>query len=296
MLVANRQGGIILARTIIQSFSEFRSNLEITDLQESTVSKRQKDVRDVLDKGLTIHESFLTGSYSRSTMIAPLKAADVDIFIVLDASYYKSDGYASLLDKVKGVLKKEYETPEVSRNGQAVTIKFRDFMVDVVPSFYRTGGGFLIPNTYTKNWISTDPKKHVSLFASANQANNSRLKPVIKMLKCWNRNISFDLNNFHVEVLAYHIFNNITISDFSSGVRYFFDKGRLEVRKKNADPAGYSDDVGTYLNNRLDKAQSQFATAYNRAIKAEEYAAKGKFDAAVGEWRKIFGSRFPAFG
>jgi hypothetical protein len=32
-------------------------------------------------------------------MIAPLKEADVDIFVVLHPSYYKTDGQASLLEK-----------------------------------------------------------------------------------------------------------------------------------------------------------------------------------------------------
>lgn len=284
-----------MAKTIAQSFKDFKSNLEITDLQESTVSSRQKNVRAVLDEGLAVLDSFLTGSYSRKTMISPLKDADVDIFVVLDPSYYKQDGYASLLDKVKGVLKKKYKTPDISRNGQAVTIRFSDFMVDVVPGFYRKGGGFLIPNTITKRWIATDPKKHVTLFSEANKKNKSMLKPVIKMLKCWNKNISFDFSNFHIEVLAYHIFNNVSISDYSSGVRYFFDKGRVAIHKNNLDPSGYSDDVGAYLT-KLDEAENRFTTAYKRAIKAESYALEGEVQAAVNEWRKIFGNKFPLYG
>ena len=89
-------------------------------------------------------------------MIAPLKEADVDIFVVLDPQYYSSDqnGPANLLDRVKRVLKKSYaETTDISRNGQAVTIKFSDFCVDVVPAFYRTGGGYLIPDSVLKRWI-----------------------------------------------------------------------------------------------------------------------------------------------
>lgn len=41
-------------------------------------------------------------------MIAPLKEADIDIFVVLDLSYYKADAQAALLDKVKAVLKKTH--------------------------------------------------------------------------------------------------------------------------------------------------------------------------------------------
>src|SRR5437763_1167291 len=77
-----------MATTIQQSFLRLRQNLEITGLQESTVSTRQKTVRQVLEAGLTVEDSFLTGSYSRQTMIAPLKEADVDVFVTLDAKYF----------------------------------------------------------------------------------------------------------------------------------------------------------------------------------------------------------------
>src|SRR6266536_3618537 len=51
----------------------------------------------------------------------------------------------------------------VSRNGQAVTITFADFEVDVVPGFYRKGGGYLIPDSVLNRWIETDPKQHVEI-------------------------------------------------------------------------------------------------------------------------------------
>ena len=79
-----------MAKTIDEGFEELRSNLEITDLQEKTVSTRQKNVRKALEDDFDILDSFLTGSYRRSTMIAPLKGADLDIFIVLDPKYYEA--------------------------------------------------------------------------------------------------------------------------------------------------------------------------------------------------------------
>lgn len=98
-----------MARTIIDSFTVFKSNLNITDLQQTTVSVRQKNVREAMENGLTVSSSFLTGSYSRHTMIAPLKEADIDIFILLDSQYYynyngKNGGQAALLDLTKRTL------------------------------------------------------------------------------------------------------------------------------------------------------------------------------------------------
>jgi tRNA nucleotidyltransferase (CCA-adding enzyme) len=67
--------------TISQLFEEFKSNLEITDLQTTTVSVRQGYIRSVIEREMKIRDSFLTGSYTRNTMIAPLQEADIDIFL-----------------------------------------------------------------------------------------------------------------------------------------------------------------------------------------------------------------------
>jgi hypothetical protein len=288
-----------VATSVKGAFATFKQNLEITGLQEATVSTRQTEVREALEAELTVKESFLTGSYRRHTMIAPLKTADVDVVVVLDPKYYQENGQVNLLEKVKSVLRKTYtRTPAISRNGQAVTITFADFAVDVVPAFYRTQGGFLIPST-DGIWIPTDPKKHAKISGENNQAHDGDLVPLEKMLKCWNRNIGYAFRSFHLEVLAWSILEGVTISDYSSGVRYYFDKARALIKEKNPDPAGYAGDVGHYLNSsdKIQSAVSRFETAYNRARNAEQYAEAGAIQAAIDEWRKIFGTaQFPAHG
>jgi hypothetical protein len=71
-LHAFRVVGPFMALSIPQSFAQFKTNLEITYLQSATVSTRQNGVRDVLAAGFIVKESFLTGSYARSTMILGL--------------------------------------------------------------------------------------------------------------------------------------------------------------------------------------------------------------------------------
>jgi hypothetical protein len=292
-----------VATTIPSSFQKLKTNLEITDLQGSTVSTRQTNVRDVVEVGMDVIDTFLTGSYSRSTMISPLKEADIDIFVVLHSKYYyhyngQNGEQAGLLDLVKRTLLKTYTTtPAISRNGQAVTIRFTDFVVDVVPGFNRQGGGYLIPNSNTQSWLETDPKKHVELMTTANKAHNGDLVPLCKMIKGWNRKHSSFFRSFHLEVLAMQILNGITISDFPSGARYYFDKGRALIKQRNVDPAGYGDDVGRYITSaNMEEAERRFQLSYDRAIKAEQFAAKGNVSEAVEMWGKIFGDYFPAYG
>lgn len=293
-----------MATSISTSFQKFKENLEITGLQENTVSTRQTNVRKVVEAGIDVSASFLAGSYSRSTMIAPLKEADIDIFMVLDNKYFhhynnQNGGQAGLLDFLKRTLRKTYpDTPDVSRNGQAVTIRFTDFVVDVVPAFNRQDGGFLIPNSISQSWLSTDPKKHIELVSASNKAHNGDLVPLIKMIKAWNKNTGKFFRSFHLEMLALQIFTNITITDYPSGMRYFFDKGRALVRQKNLDPAGYGDDLGRYIHSseKIEEAVGKFQLAYERAVKAEEFAARSNVIGAVDMWIKINGNYFPAYG
>lgn len=293
-----------MSTTIQQSFLKLKQNLEITDLQAETVSTRQRNVRDVMGAGLNVLDDFLTGSYSRQTLIAPLKEADIDIFFVLNPEYFRNyngqnGGQAGLLDLVKRTLRKTYtNTPDIGRNGQSVTIRFNDFIIDVVPGFERQGGGYLIPNSINQSWIPTDPKRHVAIMAAANKEHNSDLVPLVKMIKAWNKNNGKYFNSFHLEVLALQILNGVTITDFSSGMRYYFDKGRELITQKNPDPAGYGGDVGNYINTqeKIQEGVAKFQLAYDRAIKAEDYDRRGYVSSAVDMWIKIFGDYFPAYG
>lgn len=287
-----------MAKTIDEGFRLLKSNLEITGLQSTTASTRQTNVRAALEDDFTILESFLTGSYQRSTMIAPLKEADIDIFIVLDSKYYGLANQAALLASVKRALLKTYPTtPDISPDGQAVTVTFTDFKVDVVPGFYRKGGGFLIPDSQLGRWIPTDPKKHVELWSAANEAHNGDLVPLIKMVKAWNKSRNL-MRSFHLETLVLSVLQGVTISSFPSGLRYVFDKARAKIKVKLADPAGYSDDVAAYLTKteEMDRIIGRLDWAYATALEAEQLAANGEIGEAYDKWNLILKGYFPAYG
>jgi len=287
-----------MAKSISAGFDQLRANLEITGLQASTVSTRQENVRAAVAGGLDVLTSFLSGSYKRSTMIAPLASSDIDIFVILDPKYYSEYKPAGLLDKARNILLKTYpKTPKISRNGQAVTITFTDFTVDVVPGFYRKGGGYLIPNSISDVWLETDPTVHDAKLSAANQVHDGDLVPLIKMIKGWNRIINDAFVGFYLELMTQEILKGVKISDFSSGARFVFDKGREKIRFLMPDPAGLGSNVkGLDGVTTVDEAVRRFTTAYDRARKAEHLAAVGYTDSAIAEWRKIFGDYFPAYG
>jgi hypothetical protein len=199
---------------------------------------------------------------------------------------------------VKASLRKTYtSTPNMSRNGQAVTVRFSDFVVDVVVGFKRNFDGYIIANSVNNFWLETDPKKHVEIFSQANKVHRGNLVPLIKMIKGWNKGNGSFFRSFHLEVLALEALNNVTITDFPSGLRFFFQKAQSLVRGKNLDPAGYGDDIGRYITQAtVDEASRKFQGAFNSAAAAEQYANRGQIPQAVEIWRHLIPNYFPAYG
>ncbi len=287
-----------MAQSIPQAFREFAANLEITGLQTSTVSARQDNIRALLARELNLLESFLTGSYRRHTMIAPLADADIDIFVVLEPQYWAPANPTSVLDRVRNVLLATYSGSKVSRNGQAVTIRFTDFVVDVVPGFKREGGGFLIPDSISRRWISTNPQRHVEIWNAANATHAGALVPLLKMLKSWNRSHSKLLRSFHLEALALSVFDQIQISDYPSGCRYFFEKAPTLIVNGIQDPAGLGGNLGDYFDTveKLEDCTDRLGAALRRAMNAEAFARTGRVRDSLEQWRGIFGDAFPPYG
>ena len=287
-----------------QAFEQLRRNLELTGLQERTVATRQRNVREAVGAQLTVVDDFLTGSYRRHTLIGPLADADVDVVVVLDRSYRDSGGRA-VLDLVRKALLVEYpRTPSISRNGQAVTIRFSDFVIDVVPAFalpwYSWSSGWEICDSQSSGWITTNPKKHVELSATANRAHGGHLVPRIKQLKAWNVAAGEPLHSFHLEALAWSIFGTSWLwkngqrSDWASA-RFFFDKARTGLSEQLHDPAGTGADVAAYLHGAALKAAiGKVTSAYDRCVRAGLAAKEGDLAETHRIYRQVFGGAYPA--
>jgi hypothetical protein len=286
-----------MATTVAAAFEELKQNLEITGLQTETVSTRQQEVRGAMENGFDVLDSYLSGSYSRSTMISPLGDADIDVFVVLDPKYYQQYTPGGLLNEVRRVLRLRYpRTPDINPDGQAVTIRFDDFNVDVVPGFFRKGGGYLIPDTTAGAWIPTDPKEHQRVVTAANSKHEGALVPLIKMMKGWNRAHGGYIRGFYLELMTMNVMNGLSIPDFPTGIRIALNKGREAIKFLIPDPAGYNDQVRGLRGIGVDAAVSLFERSFDLAREAQGFEQYGYGRTAHEKWRELFGDYFPAFG
>ena len=154
--------------SIQDAFKKFRSCLELTSAEQADASRRQNEIREIMNENFGIDDDFLTGSYARWTKTKPLK--DVDIFCVLKEleKHYHSKTPSVLLDAVQNVLAKKYGENWVERQRRSVTVNFgvqevdgdtneQVMSVDVVPAFVK-GDHYEIPDTArSSGWTETNP-------------------------------------------------------------------------------------------------------------------------------------------
>jgi hypothetical protein len=232
------------------------------------------------------------------------------VVVVLDRSLC-GRGPRNVLDAAKRALVTSYPNSEVSLNGQAITVTFSDFIVDVVPAFEvpwwaLDGECWDICDSGSNTWLRTNPKKHTEWSAELNRRTGGLLVPTVKMLKAWNRNVGSPLRSFHLEVLAWSIFDpgwlpynlwgpGVHMETDPDNVRQFFSEAERRLGRRLPDPARNRGDVGAYLSQsaRAD-ATSKVKTARDRCRRADALREAGDHAPAIAVYRQVFGDAFPA--
>src|SRR5205085_10178738 len=183
--------------TVSDAFKKFKSRLELTDREQSDASRRQTEIRELMRENFQLDRDILTGSYSRWTKTKPLK--DVDIVCILGDKerHYRDKNPSVILEECRKVLAKKYGESCVETHRRSVQVDFGVRVVDddadeqvvsfdVVPAFAK-GDDYEIPDTQVSGWIETNPETHKTLGTDANKAFSEEWKPLVKMVKKWNR-------------------------------------------------------------------------------------------------------------
>jgi Second Messenger Oligonucleotide or Dinucleotide Synthetase domain len=287
--------------TVTEAFNTFKSELELPDSKLAQASKAQQDIRARVANHLYVADSLLTGSYPRHTKIYPLD--DIDILLVQNTERVglsKEGGGPSpnqALDDVAEAIGKAYPlTATIKKQSRSINaqIKGLDFGFDIIPAWLRNPDGYWIPDTDSNLWIPTNPEWHAQLMTEANTRLQQRLKPIIKMIKHWNRNNYELLRSFHIELICKNIFSATDLPNYPVGVATVLAQVGKYVGQKLMDPA--------YNSCRVDKPLSEdehnkLLTRVNydagNAIEALQLETAGSHAAAIEKWKHIFLQGFP---
>jgi hypothetical protein len=294
-----------VATTVAQAFVEFADKLRPTAAQEATIASRRTAVEGFMAQAygptsnMPLQQTEVIGSAGRKTLIRPVD--DIDVFCVFDDTLvwgqYQSNSQ-QLLYRVREALT-GYRVETVGSRGQAVRLFYTSGPnVDITPAFPVFGvlglqQGYYIPRG-DGGWQQTDPYRHHEFMVQRNQELGGYLKPLVRLLKRWNRVHSSRLKSFHLEIMTQALFSSIG-GNTREAVAMFFDHagGYLHVN----DPASYSGDLASALTYNQEQAIKQsFITAAGQVQRARDAEAVGDVSEALRQWRMVFGTEFPSYG
>ncbi|MEA4874288.1 MAG: hypothetical protein RR738_04365 [Anaerorhabdus sp.] len=176
-----------------KDFDVFLSSIEPSTSTVEYISSVQNNLRDYLKnhpKYKDIHlNTFLSGSYAKDTCIRPKKydgKRDVDIVVV--TNYTLSESSSDVLQELLEILLEKELYNSARLQSHSIGIELNGIEIDVIPVIKCNDSEmFYIGSSDENIWELTDPKGHIKWSTEVNVDNNSKYKPLVKMMKWWRR-------------------------------------------------------------------------------------------------------------
>ena len=208
-----------------------------------------KEIEKVLGREIDGLDAILFGgSISKKTFIEG--TSDVDALVFMDSTKYKNVSPKGLQEAFFKLLQTRFPHTEISKGELAVTVKFSDYEIQLLPAL-RENGRIRIANRENKGW---SPPINVSAFTrkltKINQINGKKVVPVIKLAKNLFSRLpqQYQLSGYHVEALAVDAFatynGRYTLYDMT---KHLLDYSTKRVLTPMNDVTGQSGVIDSYL-------------------------------------------------
>ncbi len=305
--------------TIEDGFKVLDSRLEILAADRAVISSRQAEIEKYLGQYISKFVMVLTGGYSRSTMISPLKNNHIDLHILFSREHSQTHLPDVMLEKLFVTLEAEYPGTENNEFYKSVLVPFPELTFNITPGFIEKDGTYLVPDRATgqgglaldtmpgltvdelsglkpgNSWVHVDYMLTNDWLENENRKHAGYLKPVIKMMKCWNRENNGLFDAYYLELMVTKLLTDVKITSYSQTIKYIFKKAKANVAFTTEDPAQNNAmieglrDVKVLVDGML-----YLQEAYIKARDAEHFESKGRIKQAYKEWESLFPGFFPS--
>ncbi len=222
---------------------------EFNDRDVTAINTHLEEIEKTLSKEIDGLEKILFGgSISKNTFIEG--TSDVDALVFLDYSKYKNTTPKSLQQIFALLLKKRFPNTEIKKGKLAVTVKFKDYEIQLLPAL-RNNGKVRIANKDNAGWSSPiDTTAFTQRLTKVNQANSNKVVPVIKLVKNILEKLpnKYKMSGYHIEALAVDAFANYngrrTLYDMTD---YLLKHSVKRVLNPMNDVTGQSGIIDEYL-------------------------------------------------
>jgi len=251
--------------------------------------------------------SRLTGSYSRKTAVREIK--DVDVLVFLPSA---------ALDEPPSVVLKMLQDaledfPDASldlsaqRRSVRVVVPDDAFEIDVVPAVAEDEieDVLLVPDRERSTWLDSQPLGYGKALSDLNQANSSKVKPMIRLLKLW-RDLHMVYKrpkSYWLECLVFHAFDKgdataagVSVAEIFTSLLVHLDDRISPAVEQGGVPFIPDPMLGTnvakgWTNDEAEALLSHLRECRGWASRAQESEDEAE---AIELWQKVFPREFPS--
>ena len=187
----------------VQTFlTQQASSLVLSDSEKASIQTSIRALNNRLNLyfGNEIKEQLLFASFTRETILPRWadEESDIDYMIVFDNSNsFKPQTYISQLKKFAETY---YYQSDIHQSSPTIVLELSHIKFDLVPAV-KGWLGYQIPSppTLFQDWMSTDPNGFNQNLVEKNKNCGSLIKPLIRLMKCWNSGGDRIYESFNLE-------------------------------------------------------------------------------------------------
>lgn len=263
---------------------------ELTSLFTPTVSqfdgaKRHKaSIEARLDYVLGVYRMFEIGSLRHGTGV--WRYSDADYLVSLKGIQPTSP--LTMLTKVKDALQARFTSTTITIRQPAVVCHFSDGIVEVVPGYIASGGGYMIADP-RGGWMKSFPEEHNKYVNEINAKHSGGAKKLARHLKIWKYQRNVPVSSCYLEMRAAKFLSEETayvpIIDLHYALKHLQS---IELASMN-DPTGLGSRFGSCSSDSTKSdALSKLDTAVLRSGRALTYHLADDHGKAIEQLKLLF--------
>lgn len=150
--------------------------------------------------GSEIDRSLIFGSYSRNTILPRHMdiRSDIDYMVVFADDQYQPQTY---LNQLRRFVQSNYPRSSIAQSNPTIILSLNHINFELVPAIETWFSGLRIPAKAADyaNWIETDPSGFNQELTNKNTAENSLIKPLVRVMKYWNASSGYPFESYELE-------------------------------------------------------------------------------------------------
>lgn len=228
-----------IIRSLLVAYNE--RDIQAIQIHLNTIKNAlNKDVDGTID-------ILFGGSVAKHTYIDGL--SDIDTLVLIDKSELRDMSPTKVKEYFFNRLQSRLPNTEIKQGTLAVTVKFGDVEIQLLPTI-RHESGYKIADATGKQWSPIKPIEFTNLLTKVNQEAAGKVVPTIKLAKSIISGLpeSQRLSGYHTEALAIEIFRQYSGTKKPKDMlHHFFSEASARVLNPIKDRTGQSIHVDDYL-------------------------------------------------